>query len=65
MAIHVEHELHQRRRGRNLGLLVVLIAFAAIVFGLTMVKVLELGDISTLEGFDHGYRPALIPEAAE
>ena len=34
-----EHELHQRRKGRNLGLGLVLVAFVAIVFGLTVVKV--------------------------
>ncbi|MDF1856208.1 hypothetical protein [Pseudooceanicola sp.] len=39
MAIQVEHELHKRRRGRNLGLGLVLAAFVAMVFGLTMVKV--------------------------
>lgn len=33
------HELHQRRFGRNVGLGLVLVAFVAIVFGLTMVKV--------------------------
>lgn len=39
MAIHVEHELHARRRGRNHGLGLVLLAFVALVFGLTIVKV--------------------------
>ncbi|HQU69480.1 MAG TPA: hypothetical protein PLI43_14965 [Albidovulum sp.] len=39
MAIHREHELHRRRFGRNAGLGIVLLAFVAIVFGLTMVKV--------------------------
>ena len=29
-----EHELHQRRKGRNLGLGLVLVAFVAIIFGL-------------------------------
>lgn len=33
------HELHRRRFGRNLGLALVLGAFIAIVFGLTVVKV--------------------------
>jgi len=33
------HELHQRRFGRNLGVALVLVAFIAVVFGLTMVKV--------------------------
>lgn len=39
MAIHVEHELHARRRGRNHGLGLVLLAFVALIFGLTVVKV--------------------------
>lgn len=33
------HELHKRRMGRNVGLGLVLAAFVAIVFGLTVVKV--------------------------
>ena len=39
MAIHKDHELHLRRFGRNLGLGIVLAAFVALVFGLTIVKV--------------------------
>ncbi|MGB5066063.1 MAG: hypothetical protein WBO29_01625, partial [Albidovulum sp.] len=42
MAIHKEHELHTRRFGRNLGLGLVLAAFVALVFGLTVVKVTNL-----------------------
>jgi hypothetical protein len=39
MAITRDHELHQRRFSRNLGLGGVLLAFVVLVFGLTMVKV--------------------------
>lgn len=39
MAFHKEHELHKRRFGRNLWLGLVLAAFVALVFGLTIVKV--------------------------
>ncbi len=39
-----EHELHRRRFGRNLGLGLVLVAFVALVFGLTVVKVTEIAD---------------------
>jgi hypothetical protein len=39
MSIHKPHELHNRRSGRNIGLGLVLIAFVAIIFGLTVVKV--------------------------
>jgi hypothetical protein len=44
MAFNVEHELHKRRLGRNVGLGLVLLAFVALVFGLTVVKVLNMGD---------------------
>ena len=62
MAIHVEHEIHQRRKGKNFGVLGLLLAFVALVFALTVVKVLELGDAQKFENFDHVARPALIPE---
>ncbi|MGI3170564.1 hypothetical protein ACRARG_15540 [Pseudooceanicola sp. C21-150M6] len=39
MAFRVEHDLHKRRFGRNLGLGLVLGIFVALVFGLTIVKV--------------------------
>ena len=34
-----QHEIYKRRFGRNLGLGLVLAAFVALVFGLTVVKV--------------------------
>ncbi|WP_281493943.1 hypothetical protein [Jannaschia sp. S6380] len=58
--MHRDHELHTRRRGRNFGLLAVLLAFIVIVFGVTVVKV-RTGGFA--EGFDHVARPALVPEA--
>jgi predicted nucleic acid-binding protein len=39
MALRREHELHQRRRGRNTSVGLLLVAVIAIVFGLTVVKV--------------------------
>jgi hypothetical protein len=36
-----EHELHRRRRGRNLAVGAVLIAFVLLIFGVTIAK---LGD---------------------
>ncbi len=39
MALSRQHELHQRRFSRNLGLGLVLLAFVGLMFGLTMVKV--------------------------
>ena len=45
MTLKVEHELHRRRLGRNLGLALVLLGFAGLVFGLTLVKT-KRGDFS-------------------
>ncbi|MEP5152639.1 hypothetical protein [Planktotalea sp.] len=39
MSLSKQHEIHTRRYGRNVGLGLVLAAFIAIVFGLTIVKV--------------------------
>lgn len=58
MAITREHELHRRRLGRNIGVGLVLVAFIALVFGLTIAKVQRGGSI---EAFDHTYRPAIDP----
>lgn len=33
-----DHELHRRRRSRNLGLLAVLLAFIALLYFVTVVK---------------------------
>lgn len=44
MAITRDHELHLRRWSRNLGLGLVLAAFVALVFGLTIVKVTNEAD---------------------
>jgi hypothetical protein len=62
MALHVEHEIHQRRKGRNFGVGIILIGFIGIVFGLTVVKVIQLGDAKQFEKFDHVARPQLIPQ---
>jgi hypothetical protein len=61
MALRVEHEIHKRRFGRNLGVGLILVGFIAIIFGLTVVKVTNTGFV---EGYDHVVRPQLIePEA--
>ena len=33
-----EHELHTRRRGRNIGLMTVLCVFVVLIFAVTIVK---------------------------
>lgn len=38
MAIQKQHELHDRRRGRNLGVLAALAALAVLLFAVTLVK---------------------------
>lgn len=57
--LQTEHELHRRRRSRNVGLGLVLVGFVVLVFGLTVVKVRQ-GDL--MEGFDHQPRTSLIPQ---
>jgi len=65
MAIKVEHELHERRRSRNTGVGFVLVGLVAIVFGLTVVKVLNLEEIAQFERFDHVARPQIEPDALQ
>ena len=65
MAIQVEHEIHTRRKGRNVGVGLLLAGFIAIVFGLTVVKVLQLGDLRSFETYDHVVRPQLIPDTSD
>tara|TARA_R110002051_G_scaffold70726_1_gene127222 strand:- start:2643 stop:2846 length:204 start_codon:yes stop_codon:yes gene_type:complete len=62
MAIHVEHEIHERRKGRNFGVLGLLLGLVVLGFGLTVVKVTELGDAKKFESFDRVVRPAIIPQ---
>ncbi len=64
MAIKVEHEIHQRRKGRNFGVGLLLASFIGLIFALTVVKVLQLGDARQFENFDHVARPAIVPEEA-
>ena len=59
MAIKAEHEMHTRRKSRNIGLGLVLVGFVAVVFGLTVVKVQQIGAV---QGFDHVLRPELVPD---
>lgn len=56
MAIAREHELHHRRRGRNLGVALCLLAFVVVLFGLSAAKIRTAGPV---EGFDHVPRPQL------
>ena len=58
VTMRVEHELHQRRRSRNLGLLAVLLAFVVLVFGLSVVKITQ-GDM--MEGYDHRPQASRLP----
>jgi hypothetical protein len=46
------HEIYGRRRSRNLGVGLVLAAFALLLFAVTIVK---LGQGADLRGFDHTY----------
>lgn len=62
MTLQVEHELHKRRFGRNVGVGLVLVGFVAIVFGMTVVKVQNTGFV---EGYDHTIRYSAVPKDGE
>lgn len=58
MSFRPDHELHQRRFSRNVGLGLTLVAFVALVFALTVVKVTN-GE--PMQAFDHVARPEMTP----
>ena len=61
MAPKVEHELHKRRLGRNVGVGGLLLAFVVIVFSLTLAKV-QRGE--PVEAYDHTVSRTLEPAAS-
>lgn len=54
--IRATHELHERRKSRNIGLGLTLVGLVAVVFALTVVKVTR-GD--PMQAFDHVVRPEM------
>ncbi|MCF6315369.1 MAG: hypothetical protein L3J30_03570 [Marinosulfonomonas sp.] len=58
MAIVKEHEMHKRRFGRNMGVGLTLLAFVALVYGLTVAK-MQRGE--SMEAADHSPRISIIP----
>jgi hypothetical protein len=56
MAFGREHPLAARWRGRNLGVGLALLSFAAVVFAITVAK---LSSGQMIEGFDHAVRPSI------
>jgi hypothetical protein len=59
MSFQPEHEIHKRRFGRNLGVGLLLALFVGLVFGLTVVKVLAIGEKG---GFDGVVRQEVTPQ---
>lgn len=59
MSFPPEHEIHKRRFGRNLGVGLLLALFVGLVFGLTVVKVLAIGEKG---GFDGVVRQEVTPQ---
>ena len=49
MGIRAEHEIHTRRRGRNLGVGLLRAAFVVLVMALTFVKITNI-DFNDLPG---------------
>ena len=58
MAIVKEHEMHKRRFGRNMGVGLTLLAFVALVYGLTVAK-MQRGE--PMEAADHTPRVSITP----
>ena len=58
MSFASEHEMHKRRKGRNMGVALCLVAFIALMFALTTVKIRDAGPV---EGFDHAPRASALP----
>jgi hypothetical protein len=58
MPITETHDLHKRRLGRNVGVALSLVGFAAIVFGLTVAKI-QQG--ASMEAFDHAPHVSITP----
>ena len=58
MPITETHDLHKRRLGRNVGVALSLVGFAAIVFGLTIAKIREG---ASMEAYDHTPRVSITP----
>ncbi len=57
--INPEHELHIRRKARNIWLGAILGAFVILVFAVTIVKMINGNQ---MEAFDHEVRPSLTVE---
>ena len=58
MPITQTHDIHRRRFSRNLGVALCLVAFMAIVFGLTVAKIREG---ASMEAYDHAPRVSITP----
>lgn len=54
--IRVTHEIHERRKSRNVGLGLTLAGLVVLILALTVVKVTR-GD--PMQGFDHVVRPEM------
>lgn len=56
-SLRAEHELHRRRRGRNLGVLAILLGLIALLFAVSVVKLSasgQAGNPSAAQGGDWG-----------
>lgn len=51
-----DHEIHSRRKGRNLWLGLILAGFVVLVFAVTIVK---MTGAASMEAFDHSLRPGV------
>jgi len=59
MAITRDSDLHRRRLGRNAGVGLSLVAFAAVIFGITIAKI---SGGALMEAYDHQPRASALPQ---
>ena len=55
---NVTSDVHDRRKSRNMGVAICLVAFIVLLFALTAVKIRGTG---ATQAFDHVVRPELVP----
>lgn len=58
MALNREHDIHRRRLSVNVGVGLTLVAFVALIFGITVVKI---ANGSLMEAYDHTPRASELP----
>lgn len=59
MSFAPDSDMHKRRKGRNMGVALCLVAFIGLLFALTTVKIRQSGPV---EAYDHVPRATALPQ---